>query len=318
MEKEFLIGIDGGGTKTIAALADLRGKIIKKIEIGSTNPNKINFERAIFNLKELISKISKGKKIKIAYLGLAGGLERNKGRREKIRKELQKYFNFPIFIDGDQKIAFRAGTEGKEGMVVIAGTGAIAMGWKGKNEAISGGFDWLIGDQGSAFWVGKKVLEEIGKFLDGRRKDFQLRRFIFKKLKIKNEIDFYQKFYSEDFVVKVASISKFIDEFSKKGDEFSKKILIEAGREIGKMAITVIKKLNFKNKKFPVVLVGGMFKSKIFEKEVRKRIKKVAKKAKIILLKKKPVIGAIKLAKEKTIFLQKPSLKDKKQRQLFQ
>jgi hypothetical protein len=61
-----------------------------------------------------------------------------------------------------------------------------------------------------------------------------------------------------------------------------------------------------------------MFKSKIFEKEVRKRIKKVAKKAKIILLKKKPVIGAIKLAKEKTIFLQKPSLKDKKQRQLFQ
>jgi N-acetylglucosamine kinase-like BadF-type ATPase len=315
-EKIYLIGVDGGGTKTVGALADLKGRILKKVEIGSTNPNKIGFENTLTHLKNLILRISKNKKIKIAYLGLAGGLERDKKKREKIRKELQKYFDFPIFVDGDQKIAFRAGTEEKEGLVVIAGTGAIAMGWKGEKEAISGGFDWLIGDQGSAFWVGRKVLEEVGKFLDGRRNDFQLRRFIFKKLKIKKETDFYEKFYSEDFVRRVALISRFVDEFSKKGDKFSRKILIEAGREVSKMAITVIKKLNFKNRKFPVVLVGGMFKSKIFEKEVKKRIKRVAKKANFILLKRKPVMGAIKLAKEILIFLQKSSLKDKKQKQL--
>jgi len=65
------------------------------------------------------------------------------------------------------------------------------------------------------------------------------------------------------------------------------------------MAISVIKKLNFKKEKFPVVFVGGMFKSKIFRERVEEEIKKVAKKAKFILLKKKPVIGAIKLAIEK-------------------
>jgi N-acetylglucosamine kinase-like BadF-type ATPase len=318
MEKEFVIGIDGGGTKTIAALADFKGKILKEIEIGSTNPNKIGFERAILNLRKLILKISKNKKVKVAYLGLAGGLERDKEKRERIRKELQKFFKFPIFVDGDQKIAFRAGINEKDGIVLIAGTGAIAMGWRGKKVAISGGWDWLIGDQGSAFWVGKKVLEEIGKALDGRRKDFKLRKFIFKKLRIKKEIDLYKNFYCEDFVAKVALMSKFVDEFSKRGDKFSKKILIEATKEVSKMAISVIKKLNFEKEKFPIIFVGGMFKSKIFREKVEREIKKTAKKAKFILLKKKPVIGAIKLAKEKAIFLQKLSVINKKQRQLFQ
>jgi N-acetylglucosamine kinase-like BadF-type ATPase len=57
MEKEFVIGIDGGGTKTTAALASIKGKILKEIEIDSTNPNKIGFKRAILNLRKLISKI---------------------------------------------------------------------------------------------------------------------------------------------------------------------------------------------------------------------------------------------------------------------
>jgi N-acetylglucosamine kinase-like BadF-type ATPase len=299
MEKEFVIGIDGGGTKTIAALADLKGKIVKEIEIGSTNHNKIGFERAILNLRKLISRISKNKKVKIAYLGLAGGLERDKEKRDRIKKELQKFFKFPIIVEGDQKIAFRAGTNEKDGVVVIAGTGAIAMGWRGKKVAISGGWDWLMGDQGSAFWVGKRVLEEISKALDGRRKDFELRKFIFEKLKIKREIDLYKNFYCDDFVTKVASISKFVDEFSRKGDKFSKEVLIESAREVSKMAISVIKKLNFEKEKFPVVFVGGMFKSQIFREKLESEIKNVAKKTKFILLRKKPVIGAIKLAIDK-------------------
>jgi N-acetylglucosamine kinase-like BadF-type ATPase len=137
-------------------------------------------------------------------------------------------------------------------------------------------------------------------------------------LRIKKEIDLYKNFYCENFVTRVALISKFVDEFSKKGDRFSKKILIEAAKEVSKMEISVIKKLNFAKEKFPIVLVGGMFKSKIFREKIEREIKKAAKKAKFILLKKKPVIGAIKLAREKAIFFQKLSLINKKQRQLFQ
>ncbi len=297
-ENYFVIGIDGGGTKTVGALANLEGEILREIYSSSTNPNKIGFELAISRLKNLISKISKNKKIKIAYLGLAGGLERDEEKREKIKKELQKFFNFPIVIDGDQRIAFRAGTDERDGVVVIAGTGSIAMGWKEKKEAISGGWDWLFGDQGSAFWVGKEVLEEIGKALDGRRKSFRLKDFVLKRFKIKQEKDLYNKFYSQNFITQVASISKIVDELARRGDFFSKKILIDAGKQVSEMAIAVIKKLKLENETFPVVLVGGMFESQIFKKKVEKEIKRIVKKAKFILLRKKPVIGAVKLAFE--------------------
>lgn len=299
MRDEYVIGVDGGGTKTTVALANLDGKIVKKIKTKGSNINKLGFKRAISNLEEAISKISRSKKINYGFVGLAGGLERNKIKKEKIKRYLRKKFEFPIDVEGDQIIAFRAGTDRKDGIVVIAGTGSISMGWKKGREEISGGWDWLFGDQGSGFWVGRKVLEEIAKSLDGRRKNLKLKNFIFRKLKIKNGQDLYQKFYSEDFIEKVASLSKFVDQFSQKGDNFSKSILIKAAEEVSKMAITVIKKLNFKNEEFPVVLSGGMFNSKIFLSVVKRRIKEEAKDAKFILLKNEPVVGAIKLAIER-------------------
>lgn len=301
-EKIFLIGVDGGGTKTIAVLADWKGKILRKIKIGPSNPNKIGFEKSISNLKKLLKKISKNysKEIKIAYLGIAGGLERDIKKREKIRKALQKIFSFKIYIEGDQKIAFRAATNEKEGVILISGTGSIAMGWKGNKEEICGGWDWLIGDQGSAFWVGRKFLEKIAQSLDGREK-WKLKEYFLKELSFKNEIGLYRKFYQENFVEKVALISKIVDKFSKRGEKNSKRILIEGAKEVAKMAKVVIKKLNFQKEKFPLVLVGGMFKSKIYLKEVKKEIKKIAPFVKILKLNKPPVLGAIKLAREKLL-----------------
>lgn len=297
---KFLIAIDGGGTKTTGVLINLDGKILKKIKLGASNPNKIGFEKSISLLKKLILKLSEKRKIELALLGLAGGLERDFQKRKKIEKALKKHFQFPIIVEGDQKIGFLAGTDEKEGVLVIAGTGSISMGWRKGKEVISGGWDWLLGDQGSAFWIGKKVLEKLLSILDGReKKKTILKEIIFKKFKIKAEKDFYQKFYENNFVEKIASISKLVDVCAEKGDRVSIEILKEAAKELSKMVISVIKKLKFEKEKFPLVLVGSVFKSRILFSEFQKEIKKVAKNVKFIFPKKEPVFGAIKLAIEK-------------------
>lgn len=185
--KEYVIGVDGGGTKTVGILADINEKILKRIEIGPTNPNKVGFEKAFLDLKNLLSKITSGfseTKIKLAYLGI-GGVKRDIEKKQKLQKFLNKEFSFPIKIEGDQKIAFRSGTDKKEGIVIIAGTGSICIGWYGRKEVSCGGMDWLLGDQGSAFWVGKKTLEEIIKSIDGRRKPLpKLTRLLLKQYRI--------------------------------------------------------------------------------------------------------------------------------------
>lgn len=299
-EKEFLIGIDGGGTKTLVVLADVNGRILKSVKGKSSNPNKIGLKEAIYTLKKLIKKTASKnlRKVKIACLGLAGGLERDKNKKRKIEKELQKSFPFKIIVEGDQKIAFRAATDEKEGIVVIAGTGAISMGWRGKKEIVCGGWDWLLGDQGSGFWVGRRFLEEITKTIDGRAKYLKEKEIFLKKFRIKAEKEIYRRFYGENFVFKIAQISKFVDFLAEKESKICRKIFKKGADELIKMVKTVIEKLRFEKEKFPLVLVGGMFKSRIYLEEVKIKFRKIAPLAKVLILKKPAVLGAVKLARE--------------------
>jgi N-acetylglucosamine kinase-like BadF-type ATPase len=75
----------------------------------------------------------------------------------------------------------------------------------------------------------------------------------------------------------------------------------EAVKELVMSATTVINKLNFQKQIFPMVLVGGMFDSKITSQVFIKEVKKIAEKAKFLKPKENPVIGAVKLAIEQLI-----------------
>lgn len=128
-----------------------------------------------------------------------------------------------------------------------------------------------------------------------------LRPIIFKKLKIKTEGDLIKKIYQSAVVQTIASLAPLVETAAEKGDRMAKDILFQAGNELAVRANLAIKKLNFRNKKFPVVLVGGVFKSKIVLAQVKKEIKKFAPRANFIQPKQEPVIGAIKLALEQIL-----------------
>ncbi len=125
-----------------------------------------------------------------------------------------------------------------------------------------------------------------------------LRPIIFKKLKIKTEGDLIKKIYQPAVVQTIASLAPLVETAAEKGDRTAKDILFQAGNELAVRANLTIKKLNFRNKKFPVVLVGSVFKSKIVLAQVKKEIKKFAPRADFIQPKQEPVIGAVKLAIE--------------------
>jgi N-acetylglucosamine kinase-like BadF-type ATPase len=303
MEKEiqYVIGVDGGGTKTVAALSDLNGKILKISKSSSSHPRNLGLEKAIENLAEAILRVLPKKgKISSTFIGLPAVAEEYKFKIGKIKKELKKHkkiskiFGGKLIIDSDQKVAFRAGVDG-DGVMLNAGTGCVCHGWRGKKEAHASGWGWL-GDEGGAFFVGQKVFQAILKDLDGRGKKTILKNLTFKKLRLKNEEEFLNLIYNRPFGI-VPKLSVFCDLASKKGDRIAREIMIEAANEAFLAVKAVVKKLGFKEK-FPLVLIGGMFKSKVFSMEVKRKIKKFAPKTKFILLKKKPVTGAVKLAIE--------------------
>jgi len=293
--KIYVIGVDGGGTKTEAALADSEGKILKLVRVGPSNPRNVGIEQCIFNISEAIKKLKKGKKISAIFIGSPALEEEFKSMKKKILKRLN--FKEKIKIGSDQIIAFRSGTNERNGIVLISGTGCAVHGWRGEKESKVSGWGWLD-DEGSGFWVGRRGFQAVFKELDGRGPKTFITKLLFQELKLKSKEALLKKIYSKDFVRDVSLISRIVDEAANRGDRIAKNIMIEAGQELAESAIIIIKKLNFKNEKFPLVLVGGMFDSKIVLKTVKKEIKKVAHKAKFIQPRVEPVIGAIKLAIE--------------------
>ncbi len=309
MEKEnsrYVIGIDGGGTKTIAALADFGGKILVKSKSGPSNPRNIGIKRAILNITEaiiLLLKENKKRKIFSTTIALPAIEEEYKGKKREIlrllrvQKKISKIFQGKVEIVSDQIAAFKAGTDEKEGIVLISGTGSVSHGWRKNKEAKASGWGWLTGE-GSAFWVGQKVFQAILKDLDKRGPKTLLTKLVFKKFKIKKITDFLKKIYSRNPTMIIPQFSIICDKASQRGDRMAKKIMVEAAKEVALDAKTVIYELNFQKEKFPLVLIGSMFKTKIFLDEVKKEIKKIAPQAQFIHLRKEPVIGAVKLAIE--------------------
>jgi len=308
--KNYVIGVDGGGTKTEAALANLEGKIFNLVRTGPSNLRNVGIEKSVSNIYKAIKKVSIGRKIISIFIGLAAIEEEFKFEKEKIKKEIfKKLRNFKgkLEISSDQILAFRSGTDKKDGIVLISGTGSVCHGWKGlqpthhppasraPKEAKTSGWGW-VADEGSGFWAGQKAFQAIFKELDERGEKTKITKLLFKKWKLKNKEDFLKKIYSRDSIRQISSISGIIDKAVEKGDKIAKNIMTEAGKELAQTVKTVIRKLNFKNENFPVVLVGRMFKSKIILNIVKKEIKKIAPKAQFPQPKIEPVIGAVKLA----------------------
>jgi len=301
--QKYIIGIDAGGSKTAAVLANLQGEILKKHQADSSHPRNIGLNNAIANLAEVIEKVKGNKKIISVFLGLPAMEEEFKYKSNFIKKELLKnkkikpIFKEKVVIGSDQLVGFRSGTDEKNGIVLIAGSGSVCHGWKGRKELITDSCGYLS-EVGSAFFVGQKALRAVFKDLDRRDKKTLLTKLIFRQLKIKNKEDLISVIYSGEPRKGLLSISVLCDTTAKKGDKIAKNILTEAGKELALSANTVIKRLNFKNEKFPLVLIGSMFNSKIILNTTKKEIKKFAPKVEFIRPKTEPVMGAVKLALE--------------------
>jgi len=305
MLKKYVIGLDGGGAKTTAILADLNGKILARAKTGSSHPRNLGLEKAIdsvaFVVKKVLGRIERNSKISAVFLGLPAMEEEFKSGKSFIGKELLKHkkisiiFKGKVTIGSDQLAGFRSGTDEKDGVVLIAGSGCACHGWRGDKEIKVDGWGYL-GEMGSAFFVGQKTLQSVFKYLDGRIKKTLLARLVLQGLKAKNKEELISLIYSKAAMEIIPSLSVYCNAAAEKGDKLAKSILADAGKELAFSAKTVIKKLGFIKRKFPLVLIGSMFDSKILSDVVKKEIKKFASGTEFIRPKAEPAVGAVKLA----------------------
>lgn len=299
---EYIIGVDGGGRKTVSAIATLKGEIIGIGRAGTTNINTADRNTVTIQLKKAIKNAietsgAKGKAL-ISVLGIAG-TERE--RCKKIIREICEELNFTekTVIVSDAMIALTAATKMKPGVIIISGTGSIALGInREKQIARAGGWGYLLDDEGSGYWIGLKALREVMKAYDGRGKTTILTSMILEKFSLENPRQLVDIAYGRKLTVQeIASITELVSKSASMGDKVAIQILKEAGEKLAEMIYTVIKKLAIKDKVIPIYYTGGVFKTgkyilkpieeKLREKQVQVKLKKPFL---------KPVVGSLMLA----------------------
>jgi glucosamine kinase len=88
-----------------------------------------------------------------AGIGLPGVRQEDQARR--IGQALTRQTGCPVHVTSDGASARAGAFLGEPGVVVIAGTGSAAFGWNGESTARAGGHGFLLGDEGSAYWIGR-------------------------------------------------------------------------------------------------------------------------------------------------------------------
>ncbi len=291
----YIIGVDGGGTKTTAALADERGEILSVEKGGPSNIRNVGLETAVENILSVVKKVQKEKTVSCYCIALASVEEEEQDKKEEVVRMLkEKGVEGKILIESDQLSAFKAGTDENDGVVVIAGTGAVCKGWRSYKEHKTNGWGYLAGE-GSAFYAGIETYRAVQKSFDGRGEKTKIEDILREEWEVESAEDFNKKMYP-DFMKSLPLLSVVLDKAEQQGDFVARRILEKISDELFLSAKTVIEKLEFREVKFPVVLSGGMFKSDFLKEEVSSKISMFAPKAEVIILKEDPVVGAVKIA----------------------
>ncbi len=301
-----MIGVDAGGTKTLAVLADGNGKILKEEKGGPANLRNIGIDKACENVSAAIAKLLVSKKsanVVSTYIGFPAMAEEYKKRGGEILKQLAKnkkikaIFKGVVNVASDQFVAYRAGNDSRDGIVAIAGTGCVVRGWHGQKEVKVSGWGWLS-NEGSAFWIGKKVFLAILRNYDGRGEKTMLTEMIFKEFRLKN-IDGLMAFVYKNPTLNLPPFALVCNEAAKANDGIASQILHDAGKEIALSVLAAAKQLDFSiGFKIPLVAVGGVFKSPLAYYAFEVNLKKEEWLDFIISKPDMPVIGAVKLALE--------------------
>jgi N-acetylglucosamine kinase-like BadF-type ATPase len=100
-----------------------------------------------------------------AGVGMAG--LRQPGQARDLSEALSRQTGRPVHVTGDADSARAGAFLGAPGVVVIAGTGSMASGWNGESSARAGGHGFLLGDEGSAYWIGRAAVRAALRWEDG-------------------------------------------------------------------------------------------------------------------------------------------------------
>lgn len=307
----YVVGIDGGGTKTICLIMNEQRQVLGRGEAGASNYQSIGANAALKSIESAIkAAIEQTQKIQVKAicLGLAGaGRSKDIEVIQGIVRELQQSPNLPIewilpnniVICHDALTALVGGIGNDVGIVVAAGTGTIVFGRneQGKTKRV-GGWGYILGDEGGAYKIAVAGMQAAMRAYDGREHSTCLVEDFKNELGLESIEGLIEVVYRRGWGVReIASLAPVVDNAAVNGDQVAQRIIDEGVQELVTATKVVVKDLNLVEDGFDIVTVGSVWgaKSNIREKFIASITAEFGN-ARVILPRYEPAYGACLLA----------------------
>ena len=290
----YYLGIDGGATKTMFALADASGRVIRHLCLSGCNPVDIGFDKAEAILGEGIHEVCKDISCTEVSLfaGISGG---NTGSNEKVLEDFFRRFKFAsIGIGNDALNIISAGLGEDDGISVIMGTGSVAFTQKKGKHKQYGGFGYLFDNGGNGYSIGRDAIH-AALYDESGCGEHTLITGLLAKENGASAIDMETKFYERGKRY-IASFSHIVFEAYDKGDKTAENILRANMAEIANLIDSAL--ADFEKSEMPVrvVAVGGLTKrSDVLFKFINESLKD-KNAINLSVYPYEPVIGAVRRA----------------------
>ncbi|MCA9236382.1 MAG: hypothetical protein KDA44_12990 [Planctomycetales bacterium] len=303
----IVAGIDGGGTRTRAALATRDGELLAIGEAGSGNYHDVGVEGFAKNLDLAIERAWQAsgatvQRIDSIFLGLGSVVTTDD--RDAIRAIVQAAAWAPsmhIGVDHDLRIAHQGCLGGGAGVVLIAGTGSSAYArddqggsWK------AGGWGPLLDDVGSGHWLGRQAMIAAIRASDGRGPATVLTAAVLVALGVESPLEILRRVELQGMTrSEIANLARLVLAAASQGDDVARSAIVQGVDALAELVATASSQLGLgqAGEEVRVAVTGGLGDAgDVFMKPLQAALHRRLPQAAVVANQATPVIGAAMLA----------------------
>ena len=274
----YVIGVDGGGTKTNAAVFGENVGVVGAGASGPANQRSVGTDAASVNIAQAIRSALQASNIPLSQVAAVtlclAGFDTDLDLPVPQRAVRSLGFTGPTIIENDVVGAWAGATEAQPGIVVIAGTGATGLGMNAKGQLWrTDGWDYILGDDGSGYAIGLAAIRAAMRMLDGRDEPTALLREMQEIYGVNNAEEMRRLVDSTPFgKFEIAAFAERVWEAAQQDDPVAQGIFAQAGERLGESGAAIIRMLDMQGDAFPVATVGSVFKSEPWVTDPFRRI----------------------------------------------
>jgi N-acetylglucosamine kinase-like BadF-type ATPase len=296
MSEPVAVGVDAGGTGTVAALSR-GGRVESSARAGPANATSVGTFAAAAEIVNLVRTVTDGTVANALFVAAAGA------GREEAREALLASLRlaFPetlIAVEDDTRVALRAALPEGPGAVIIAGTGSVAYAENGDARVCVGGAGYLIGDEGSGFAIGVAALKLLVHVYDGRSDADELSDVVARALGTKDRESLFSTIYGSRLdVARIAALAPNVLALAGQGHRGATKIVQNASGDLAELTRAAVRQSGLHDLSPSIVFAGGLLReNSLLSFLLEARITSDIPGAAVVHLRDEPARAALRLA----------------------